>query len=224
MASRPRIALIHATRAAMHPVESAAAWLWPESETISILDEGLSVDRSKTAELSPDLFRRIIDLCRYAEGTHADGVLFTCSAFGEAIEHAGSEASIPVMKPNEAMFGTALSFGRKIAMIYTFSPAAAGMEEEFYAAAMASKGNAKLTSVFCAGALDAMKAGDDAAHDNLIAKTAAGIKDADIIMLAQFSMASAVNEVRKRTKIPVLTSPESAIQEIRRRIEHERKG
>lgn len=224
MNSRPRITLIHATRIAMEPVESAAARLWPEAETVSILEEGLSVDRLATAHLSPDLFRRIVDLSRYAEAAHADGVLFTCSAFGEAIERAKIEALIPVMKPNEAMFDAAFSFGDKIAMIYTFPPAAAGMKEEFHDAVVASTSNARLRSVFCEGALDAKKAGDDAIHDDLIAETAAGIENADAIMLGQFSMASAIDEVKSRTNIPVLTSPESAIQEIRRRVERDQKG
>ncbi|WP_417522476.1 aspartate/glutamate racemase family protein [Marinovum sp.] len=219
MNPRPRIALIHATRIAMAPIEATATRLWPEAETISILEEGLSVDRAKTAELTGDLARRIIDLCRYAVAARADGVLYTCSAFGAAISRAGAEAPVPVMTPNEAMFDAALSQGSRVAMIYTFPPAAAGMELEFHEAARRQGREATLRSVFCDGALEAKQAGDVAAHDRLIADCAADIEYADAIMLAQFSMASAEEAVRRVTDISVLSSPGAAITEMRRRVE-----
>jgi Asp/Glu/hydantoin racemase len=219
MTPSPRIALIHATRVAIEPVETAAASLWPEAETISILEEGLSVDRSKAAELSKELSDRIKALSHYAQAAHADGILFTCSAFGTAIAQANAQTDIPVMNPNEAMFDAALSQGERIAMIYTFQPAAAGMEEEFRETAAARGSAAQITSYFCEGALDAKRSGDNDRHDQLIAQTAAEIEGADVILLAQFSMAGAAEAVRSAVAIPVLTSPESAIREIRRRIE-----
>ena len=219
MTKSPRIALIHATRVAIAPVEAAARKLWPEAETVSILEEGLSVDRQREKELSPDLWRRILGLAEYAEAASADGILFTCSAFGQAIEDANEKSALPIMKPNEAMFDAAFAHGNRVAMIYTFGPAAGGMEEEFREAATARGSDAVLTSHFSDGALAAKQAGDDAAHDRLIAKTAAQIGDADVILLAQFSMAGAAEAVRAVTDLPVLTSPEAAITEIRRRVE-----
>lgn len=218
----PRIALIHATRVAIDPIETAARKLWPEAETISIMDEGLSADRQKSEELSPGLRDRIAGLANYAASTSSDGILFTCSAFGQAIDKAAADSPIPIMKPNEAMFDAAFQFGNRIAMIYTFPPAAAGMEEEFREASEAKGSGAKLTSYFCADALDAKRAGKDAEHDRLIAETAQRISDTDAIMLAQFSMASAAEEIRRQTSRPVLTSPEAAITEIRRRLESEK--
>ena len=218
MTRQPRIALIHATRVAIDPIETAAKALWPEAETISILEEGLSVDRQKSQDLSDDLFNRITDLARYAQTVKADGVLFTCSAFGAAIDQANAEAAIPVMKPNEAMFDAAFSHGNRVAMIYTFPPAAAGMEEEFRQAAKERASPAEITSYFCDGALEAKRAGDDALHNRLIAQTAGSIDGADVILLAQFSMADAADDVRKATSVPVLTSPEAALTEIKRRI------
>ncbi|MEJ6393229.1 aspartate/glutamate racemase family protein [Gymnodinialimonas sp. 2305UL16-5] len=215
----PRIALIHATRVAIAPIEAAAKAHWPEAETISIMEEGLSVDRQKSGDLSLELWDRIIGLARYAESAGSDAILFTCSAFGQAIDDAAEDSLIPIMKPNQAMFNAAFGYGDRIAMIYTFPPAAAGMEDEFKTAAASKGSKAVLTSYFCAGALDAKRAGDVVTHDRLIAETAEQIPEADVIMLAQFSMASAADAVLRRITTPVLTSPEAAITEIRRRVE-----
>lgn len=99
-----------------------------------------------------------------------------CSAFGSAIERAGAEASVPVMKPNEAMFDAAFSHGHRIAMIYTFPPAVAGLEQELSEAAKARRSTAKIVSVFCDEALAAKRAGDGATHDRLITDCVAGIE------------------------------------------------
>lgn len=219
MTKTPRLVLIHATRVAIEPIETAASALWPEAETITILEEGLSVDRAKSEELPLDLWERIVGLCKYAEGLGSDGVLFTCSAFGAAIEDAAESAAVPVLKPNEAMFDEAFRRGDRAALIYTFEPAAQGMLDEFNEAAKKQRPAATIRAVFCDGALEAKRAGDHATHDRLVAQTAATIKDADVIMLAQFSMASAAAAARETTPIPVLTSPEAAITEMKRRIE-----
>lgn len=217
MARSPRIALIHATRLAIDPIEAAARELWPEAETISILEEGLAADRARSKALTPALADRIVQLARYAEGAGADGVLYTCSAFGTAIETAARTSPVPVMKPNEAMFDAVFSYGDRVSMIYTFAPAAGGLADEFREEADRRGSGAVLTTVFSEGALDAKRAGDPKTHDHLIAETAASI-DADVIMLAQFSMASAAPSAREKSGKPVLTSPEAAIEAIRRRL------
>ncbi len=224
MAKSPRLVLIHATRVAIDPIETAASKLWPEAETVSILEEGLSVDRAKSEDLSLDLWDRIVGLSKYAERIGSDGVLFTCSAFGAAIEAAADSSAIPVLKPNEAMFDDAFRYGDRAVLIHTFKPAAEGMLEEFREAAKTNRPAARIRAVYCEGALDAKRAGDHATHDKLIAGTAAHIADADVIMLAQFSMASAALAAREQTSIPVLTSPEAAITEIKRRVESGQKG
>ncbi|MGI9506011.1 MAG: aspartate/glutamate racemase family protein [Geminicoccaceae bacterium] len=213
-----RIALIHATRLAIDPIEEAASRLWPDAETISILEEGLAADRARSDALTPALADRIVQLARYAEGAGADGILYTCSAFGSAIETAASTSPLPVMKPNEAMFDAAFSYGDRVSMIYTFEPAAGGLAEEFREEAERRGSEAVLNTVFSEGALDAKRTGDQQTHDRLIAETAAAIDDADVIMLAQFSMASAAPLARDLSGKPVLTSPEAAIEATRRRM------
>ncbi len=217
--SKPRLALIHATRLAIDPVEQAATALWPEVETVSLLDESLEVDRERAGHLTDALKERIMALAMHAQGFHAKGILFTCSAFGEAVEAADAALDIPVMKPNEAMFADALSHGNRIAMIYTFPPAAEGMEAEFRALVNDRGSSAQIESQLCEGALSAKQAGDVATHDQLIAECGAALKGYDAILLAQFSMASAAFQLRERTQTPVETSPQSAILEMRRRIE-----
>ncbi len=215
-----RIALIHATRIAIDPIESACNTHWPNVEYISVLDESLAIDRRKNQHLTEELSKRIISLSRHAEGLGSDGILYTCSAFGEAIEQANASSELPVLKPNEAMFEKACSLGDRIAMIYTFTPAVQGMEQEFREEVAKQESSAKIQSVYAEGAREAVENNDVDAHNRIIAETAATVKNADVILLAHFSMARAVDAVRANTDLPVLSSPETAIEKLKSVIQH----
>src|SRR6478735_1299505 len=104
----PRIALIHATALSVAPILSAFDRHWPQARRMNLLDDSLSVDRAAAGALTPAMVRRFEDLARYAQGTGCSAILFSCSAFGPAIEAAGRATGLPTLKPNEAMFQQAL--------------------------------------------------------------------------------------------------------------------
>lgn len=199
----------------MDPIRSAFQAAWPGAETVNILEDGLSVDRAKTADLTSDMIGRIGALASYARSIGSDAVLFTCSAFGQAIEQAAANLDVPVLKPNEAMFEAAIRRGGRTAMLYTFPPSREGMEQEFRDEAARMGVAATITSFFVPGAIEAVRAGDVETHNRLIAAEAAKLRDFDAIVLAHFSMARARDAVLAATSIPVLTSPDAAVAKLR---------
>ncbi len=215
----PRICLIHAVEVAIEPVQQAFARLWPESTCTNLLDDSLALDRARNADLTSDLSARIAALAHYAVSTGADGVLFTCSAFGKAIEEAARQVDIPVLKPNEAMFQTALAMGDDIGMLATFAPAVAGMEDEFRTlAAEARRPNARIRTVCVPEAMAALQAGDAAAHNRLLAEAAGQLCGCDAVLLGQFSTARAEDSVRAGLGDRTLTSPAAAVARLRQRL------
>jgi aspartate/glutamate racemase len=210
-----RIALIHAVTVAMAPVHAAFARLWPAAECIDLLDTSLSLDRERDGELTPAMTRRIGTLAEYAAATGADGILYTCSAFGEAIEAAATRSPLPVLKPNEAMFEAALQAGKRLGMLATFEPSVAGMEAEFRDIAGAAGSPAVLDSHCVAGAMKALQAGDGATHDRLLAEAAPRFADRDAVLLAHFSTSRAAQAVQKALKCPVLTAPGAAVAKLK---------
>jgi aspartate/glutamate racemase len=214
-----RIALIHAVPMAVQPVADAFDALWPEAERMNLLDDALSVDRQRAGALTPAVAGRIRALADYAFDAGAAAILYTCSAFGEAIEAVARSTTRPVLKPNEAMFDEALAAGRRIAMLATFPPSVAGMEAEFRA--QAAGRDATLATLCVPGAMDAARRGDMVTHNALLAQAACGFAAAgyDALMLAQFSMAPAAAAVQAQVPFPVLTSPASAVRRLKARLE-----
>lgn len=211
-----RIGLIHATALAVEPIAAAFAELWPDAEVANILEDSLSVDRAKSTELTSEMFGRISGLGNYALNVGCNGVLYTCSAFGPAIEAFAQEAAVPVMKPNEGMFEAALAAGNRTGMIYTFEASRDSMEQEFHEAAERLNPAATITSVMAPGAMDALGAGDADTHNRLVADAAQELGDVDAIILAQFSTSRAADAVRAKRDILVLTSPDAAVQKMKR--------
>ncbi|MBS0522804.1 MAG: arylsulfatase [Proteobacteria bacterium] len=214
-----RIALIHATPAAVEPIRTAFAQDWPEPDLVNLLDDSLSRDRALAPDLTDDMYGRFDALGRYALSFGADGILFTCSAFGPAIERVARSVEVPVLKPNEAMFAEAIAIGGKIGLLATFEPSIGSMVAEFEADAAEASARVTLETRFVPAAMAALLAGKRDQHDTLVAEAGTALAHCKAIMLAQFSMAPAADLLRRKLPgIPVLTSPGAAVAAMRRRI------
>jgi hypothetical protein len=211
-----RIALIHALKHSIAPIEASFARLWPEAQLANLLDDTLASDLAREGELTAAMTTRFLDLARYARSCGADAILFTCSAFGPCIEACAHElAPMPVLKPNEAMIEEAVSpagaHGR-VGLLATFAPTLATMPAEFTAIAP----DVTLVPVLASDALAALSRGDPAEHDRLASDAARELEGCDVIALAQFSLSSAAARVATVTRRTVLTTPDSAVRKLRR--------
>jgi hypothetical protein len=210
----PRIALIHALAHSVAPINAEFARAWPECTRMNLLDDSLSADLARAGALDGAMMQRFLALADYAIGTGARGILFTCSAFGPCIEAVARRwPAIPVLKPNEAMVEEAVGRGRRIGLVASFAPSLASMPAEF-------PDGVTIVPVLAEGALAALEAGDTAKHDRLAADAArrAESDGCDLIALAQFSLARALPAVSDAVRIPVLTTPGSAVRKLRARL------
>ncbi|MDR3536009.1 MAG: arylsulfatase [Acetobacteraceae bacterium] len=211
-----RIALIHALKHSIAPIEGAFARLWPDARLANLLDDSLSADLARDGALTPVMTERFLTLAHYARATGANGILFTCSAFGPCIAAcARALAPVPVLKPNEAMIEEAIALAgptARIGLLATFAPTLASMPAEFAAVAP----RATLVPCLAAAALEALDRGDAPAHDEHAARAAAALRDVDVVALAQFSLARAAPMVEAATGRPVLTTPDSAVRKLQR--------
>src|SRR4051794_31011174 len=204
-----RIALIHALKHSIVPIERSFSRLWPDAILMNLLDDSLSADLARDGHLTSGMTDRFLALGRYARLTGADGILFTCSAFGPCIEAVAREqAPLPVLKPNEAMIEQAAAQGRRIGLLATFAPTLVSMPPEF-------PSSVEVVPKLAAGALAALDRGDRAEHDRLVAEAARDLSDCDVIALAQYSMAPAAAQVAEATGRAVLTTPDSAVMKLK---------
>jgi hypothetical protein len=135
-----------------------------------------------------------------AEG--ASAVLCTCSTIGGVAESAAAALGVPVLRVDRPMAADAVGRGRVVvlaALADTLAPTLALLAEE------AGDRAADIRTVLVEGAWARFEAGDRDGYLELVAAAADRVTDADVIVLAQASMADAVT--RAVTRIPVLSSP-----------------
>jgi hypothetical protein len=207
----------------MDPIAQAFQALAPEAHVFHLLDDSLSKDHAKAQTLTPQMMARFEDLTQYALKTGSQAILFTCSAFGAAIEACAKDRPEPILKPNEAMFEEALDFANKknplrVALIATFEPSIASMKEELLQLAQSRGVEVEFTGIFVPEAMKELGEGDDQSHHQRVAKAVAELPACDVIMLAQFSMAQAQALSQAQTQTPVLTSPNCAVKSIMKRL------
>ncbi|KJC50368.1 arylsulfatase [Bradyrhizobium sp. LTSP885] len=204
-----RITLIHALKHSIVPIEASFARLWPQARLMNLLDDSLSADLAQDGKLTARMTERFLTMGRYAASTGADGILFTCSAFGPCIEAVAREhAPMPVLKPNEAMIEQAVAKGKKIGLLSTFPPTLVSTPPEF-------PSSVQLVPKLAEDALAALDRGDRAEHDHLVVEASKDLRDCDLIALAQYSMAPAAERVAEVTGKPVLTTPDSAVMKLK---------
>jgi Asp/Glu/hydantoin racemase len=210
-----RIALIHALAHSVAPINEELERRWPEAVRMNLLDDSLSADLARNGKgLDAAMHQRFETLSAYAEGTGAQAILFTCSAFGPCIEAAAARRPhMPVLKPNEAMVADAAAHGGRVGLIASFGPTLESMPPEF------PVGTTVVTRL-ADGAMDALNRGDMAKHDALVVEAAQWLagQGCDVISLAQFSMARAQMAVHRAVDLPVLTTPGSAVRMLRQRL------
>jgi Asp/Glu/hydantoin racemase len=215
MHKSPKIYLIHAADVAMPPIVASFRANWPEARVVNLLEDALMNDLADDGRLTGAMIERFVLIGHYCVKASANAILFTCSAFGPAIEECRRQVSIPVLKPNEALYERLVAKSGTVGLLATFPPSLPSMVAEIAAYAKANGTQVTVRPQLVAGALAALQDNRPDEHNRLIAAAAARQTDCDAIALAQFSMAPAKALAASRTTTPVLTTPDSAVAKLK---------
>ncbi len=210
-----RIFLVHPYFPTMAPIDAAFKKAWPEAQTINLLDESLYADVPADGTLAPVLFERVATLLRHCEKSGADGIVFTGTTFGPAVEAARPYIKVPVLRAEEAMAEEAVMRGEHILLVCTAKRAMPIIRGSLEAAAARNGVARPIKELWGKGAKDAIVDGARDAHDRLIANEVEGAADFDVIVLGQISMVPACAYLSPAIARRVMTSPDAAVARMR---------
>ncbi|MGW6708859.1 aspartate/glutamate racemase family protein [Streptomyces sp. NPDC054956] len=134
-------------------------------------------------------------------------VLVTCSSIGGTAEALAPEIGVPVLRADRPMAAAAVRTGPRIVVLATVESTVAPTRELVVEEAAGRA--VEIRTHLVAGAWELFEAGDVAGNHRLVAQAADAVTDADVIILAQGSMAGATELVT--TSVPVLTSQASGL-------------
>lgn len=218
-ASGPLVALVGAVASAIPPAMQAFRTEFPEARLWNLLDDRLIAEAIEAGGLTADLRGRMSWLIGYALDGGAAGVLLTCSMYGPVAHQVAGTVSAPVYAADDAAFEAAAASGHaRIALVSSLPVPLADAEERFRAF-LASRGAGAAPSfspVLAPGAFDASVAGDIPALAQALAAAVAGVAPRpDAVLLAQYSLAPAAEQLATLTGLPVLTGPGRAARALR---------
>ena len=213
MSESTRVAFLHTGAVVIAPVAELAREFLPGVDTVNYLDDRIVADLRDESRAA-GVAARVAELVRAAKTAGADAVMLTCSSISRLAVTTADEVGIPVLRIDEAMADEAVATGDRIAVLATLpttlEPTLALIGER---AALAGARPTVVSEVID-GAFAAVSGGDRASHDRLVADAITRVAaDADVVVLAQASMASAADAAH--VDVPVLTSLRPGIQRLR---------
>jgi aspartate/glutamate racemase len=207
--------LLHTVPALAARFDADLAAAVPGARRVHVVDGWLlatAIASGVTAEVEAAVRAHV----RHLAAAGADAVLVTCSSIGEAAEAAAGAVGVPVLRVDAPMAREAVALATapgargRIAVLATLASTLGPTRRLVERTAAGDGPPVDVAARVVEGAAAARDAGDDDRADRLVAATvveaAAG---ADVVVLAQASMAGAA--ARATAAVPVLTSPAGGV-------------
>lgn len=210
-----KIGVIHTTKATVDSLTSLIKSKIQDVEVYNILDD--SILRDMVDERDTGLVRwRWMEYAKIFEKMGMDIILSACSTVGEFTEEADRELVVPVLRIDEAMAEKAVIQGEKICVLATLNSTLEPTVNLIKRKAAKVGKTVCVNGVLVEGAYDALMSQEKERHDRKIAEAVeAFVGEAEVIVLAQASMASAVTAVEGMDQNQILTSPELGVEKLK---------
>lgn len=216
-----KVAVVHTGPVTVDPIKKTFASIAPELDIVNIVDDSLLKDAMAVGHVTPQVIQRMCWYFGAAEQLGADVVLNACSTVGEASDIAAQTIGIPVVKVDEAMAREASRIGEHIALIATV-PTTVGPSTRLIEKCAKDLGkHAKVKSTLCSSAFELLLKGDKDGHDRaVIGEITKAAKEADVVVLAQVSMARLLDSVDGTLPVPVLASLTLGVKDVVSLLKH----
>lgn len=179
------------------------------------VDEFLASDAEQQGRMTPTNRSRLFALLKTSEATGAAAIVVTCSTLSPLVEELRAYIEVPIVTIDEAMLSEAVSLGERIKIVATANSTIGPTTKHLHIQARAAGKEIMVSHVVCSDAYTAIKKRDTQTHDRAVLAAIGEIRDADVIVLAQASMAHLESPASELTGKKVVSSPERCLGKLR---------
>jgi Asp/Glu/hydantoin racemase len=215
----PRVAFIHTVGFLVDEFRRQMREQLPAVDCFHVLNESLLQDLLRGA--APALvYRRVVQQVQLAADAGADLIVVTCSSTSPGVDIARQVVEQPVLKIDDPMARQAVQMGPRVVLLCTATSTVAPSSALILAHARELGLSIELGTTVVAPAYEALLAGDRERHDRLVGEAAAALSgQADVIVLAQASLAHLRDRLDAQLPCPVLASPPLLMRELAQRLQ-----
>lgn len=193
-----------------------------EAELLSLQNPGILAEIREAGYVTPKAAADLIAMYMEAVQQGADAILNVCSSVGEVadcMQGAAVYIGVPIVRIDEEMCREAVRLGSRIAVLATLSTTLEPTKNTVRRVAREIGRHVELVD----GLVDGAFGLDQEQFRKLLVDKAAQVKEAaDVILLAQGSMAYVEEDIRRELGIITLSSPRFGAIELKKALE--RKG
>ena len=213
-----RVVMIHALAESIPPVRLAFKDEFPEAEVINLLDEGLLVDFP--GSITPGLRRRMSDLICYCQDNNADAIGLACSVYAPVVDSARDLVDVPLVSSYGPVMSDAVAAGPRVGVIATNEATMSDSEYYLKLAAQEAGVEIHVTQRLATDLIQVLREGGQSAFENRLEDETLSLeKEVDVVLLSQFSFATALERLQKVSPVPVLSAPHSSARTLKKMLE-----
>lgn len=190
-----------------------------EAEILSLQNPGILAAVREAGYVTPKAAADLIAMYMEAVQQGADAILNICSSVGEVadcMQTAAAYIGVPVVRIDEEMCREAVRLGSRIAVLATLPTTLEPTRNTVLRVAREMGRHVEMVD----GLIDGAFGLDQDQFRKLLLDKAAQVKeDADVILLAQGSMAYVEEDISRETGIPTLSSPRFGAIELKKALE-----
>lgn len=207
-----KVTIIHTSFISVDTLTGLFSELAPEVEVHHIVDDSMLPEIMAAGGVTSGVIKRFCAYAVQAEAAGADLIFSQCSSAGLAADTAEKMLRIPLLKVDQAMAEEAVALGEKIAVVATIGTTLEPSVKLIEQTAQNLGKHIQTVSYLLTDAYEALfLRNDPLAHNAIIIEKIREIeKDCDVIVLAQGSMVSLLDELDS-VSIPLLTSPKLGV-------------
>jgi len=216
MQSMKTVAAVYTGQGLSGPLQEVFREVLPGVRLVNIIDDSLIGDVVKAGQIPSTVFRRLVQYYHSGEELGADVILNTCSSVGEVADAARGMIGIPIVKIDDAMAEKAATGYKRIAVLATLPSTLEPTMRLIGNKAEQHHREIELINGLAEGAFDALISGKPEEHDRILLATAQqSALEADVLVLAQGSMARMEKSLEAAIGKPVLSSLRSGVEQVK---------
>ncbi len=210
-----RVVMIHALAESIPPVRMAFQDEFPEAQVVNLLDEGLLADFQ--GHITPGLRRRMSDLICYSKDNHADAIGLACSVYAPVVDSARDLVSVPLVSSYGPVMAEAVAAGPRVGIIASNDATIRDAERYLRSAAQEIGTEVEPKARVADDLITVLRTQGGPAFERRLEEEVMGLApEVDVILLSQFSFASALNHLKQVSPVSVLSAPHSSARTLKR--------